>query len=34
MTSSRKPPADVDAMPPALSSMWRLVKLGYRYEPA
>src|SRR4051812_36016101 len=34
MTSSRKPPADLDAMPPALSSMWRLVKLGYRYEPA
>jgi ATP-binding cassette subfamily B protein len=25
--------AGVDAMPPALSSMWRLCKLGYRYEP-
>ncbi|MDT4988797.1 MAG: ATP-binding cassette, subfamily bacterial, partial [Micromonosporaceae bacterium] len=24
---------DVDALPPALSSMWRLCKLGYRYEP-
>ncbi|MBA2625077.1 MAG: hypothetical protein H0U89_05680, partial [Acidimicrobiia bacterium] len=22
-----------DALPPALSSMWRLCKLGYRYEP-
>src|SRR5262249_51803873 len=29
MTSSRKP----DDLPPALSSMWRLCKLGYRYEP-
>jgi ATP-binding cassette, subfamily B, bacterial len=23
-----------DALPPGLSSMWRLVRLGYRYEPA
>jgi len=29
MTSSR----DTDALPPALSSMWRLCKLGYRHEP-
>jgi ATP-binding cassette subfamily B protein len=43
MTSSPESPVrkrrrsavpDPDAMPPALSSMWRLVKLGYRYEPA
>ena len=27
MTSS------ADQMPPALSSMWRLCKLGFRYEP-
>jgi ATP-binding cassette subfamily B protein len=27
------PPVDVDAMPPALQSMWRLCKLGYRFEP-
>jgi ATP-binding cassette subfamily B protein len=24
---------DIDDLPPALSSMWRLCKLGYRYEP-
>ncbi|HYI03499.1 MAG TPA: ABC transporter ATP-binding protein [Reyranella sp.] len=24
----------MDALPPALSSMWRLCKLGYRHEPA
>jgi ATP-binding cassette subfamily B protein len=29
MTSSR----DADALPPALSSMWRLCKLGYKHEP-
>ncbi len=29
MTSSRK----LDALPPALSSMWRLCALGYRHEP-
>jgi ATP-binding cassette subfamily B protein len=35
MTSSPKsPPATVrDDLPPALSSMWRLCKLGYRHEP-
>jgi ATP-binding cassette subfamily B protein len=31
MTSS--PEVRQDALPPALSSMWRLVKLGYRHEP-
>src|SRR4051794_22266866 len=30
MTSSRKP----DELPPALSSMWRLCRLGLRYEPS
>jgi ATP-binding cassette subfamily B protein len=25
--------ADADALPPALSSMWRLCRLGYRHEP-
>src|SRR3989449_4004683 len=30
MTSSSKPRAD---LPPALSSMWRLCKLGYSHEP-
>src|SRR5262245_9844387 len=30
MTSSREPLAE---LPPALSSMWRLCKLGYRHEP-
>src|SRR5947209_8216623 len=24
----------IDELPPALSSMWRLCKLGYRHEPA
>jgi ATP-binding cassette subfamily B protein len=35
MTSSRrsKQGAVGDDMPPALSSMWRLCKLGYRHEP-
>src|SRR5260370_19962734 len=28
-----KPPEDVDKLPPALSSMWRLCKLGFRHEP-
>jgi ATP-binding cassette, subfamily B, bacterial len=27
------PPSIADALPPALSSMWRLVRLGYRHEP-
>jgi ATP-binding cassette, subfamily B, bacterial len=31
MTSSPKP---IEDLPPAWSSMWRLCKLGYRYEPA
>src|SRR3989440_13094538 len=30
MTSSRKQ----DDLPPALSSMWRLCRLGFRYEPS
>jgi ATP-binding cassette, subfamily B, bacterial len=33
MTSSPEA-AGIDALPPALSSMWRLCKLGYRHEPA
>jgi ATP-binding cassette subfamily B protein len=35
MTSSpeRRPAANCDELPPALSSMWRLCKLGYRHEP-
>ena len=32
MTSSPKPPA-IAPLPPAMSSMWRLCKLGYRHEP-
>src|SRR5262245_27550663 len=31
MTSSRKPGSD---LPPTIPSMWRLCKLGLRYEPA
>ena len=33
MTSSTKPRGPNDDLPPALSSMWRLCKLGYRHEP-
>ncbi|MPY87798.1 MAG: ATP-binding cassette domain-containing protein [Luteitalea sp.] len=38
MTSSAEhavdtPPTRLDELPPALSSMWRLCKLGYRQEP-
>ncbi len=35
MTSSPKPASRkvIDDLPPALSSMWRLCKLGYRHEP-
>jgi ATP-binding cassette subfamily B protein len=35
MTSSRngRTRADAGPLPPALSSMWRLCKLGYRHEP-
>lgn len=32
--SSPETDVDVDALPPALSSMWRLCRLGYHYEPA
>ena len=32
--SSRSPTVrDVEALPPALSSMWRLCRLGYQHEP-
>src|SRR5580692_1527834 len=30
----QNPEAAADKLPPALSSMWRLCKLGFRYEPA
>ncbi|HUH63811.1 MAG TPA: ABC transporter ATP-binding protein [Terracidiphilus sp.] len=33
MTSSAEPDHKIDPLPPALSSMWRLCKLGYRHEP-
>ena len=33
MTSSAESALRSDALPPALSSMWRLCKLGYRHEP-
>jgi ATP-binding cassette subfamily B protein len=41
MTSSAEPladaaragPAPIDALPPPISSMWRLCRLGYRHEP-
>src|ERR1700737_4070481 len=34
MTSSlRDSPNDIDDLPPALSSMWRLWRLGYQHEP-
>ena len=33
MTSSPEPLRKRDGLPPALSSMWRLCKLGYRHEP-
>ena len=29
----RVPPGSRDALPPAVSSMWRLCRLGFRYEP-
>jgi len=32
-TRAARTPAPPDAMPPALSSMWRLCRLGYRHEP-
>jgi ATP-binding cassette subfamily B protein len=34
MTSSPDARAVSDALPPAIPSMWRLCKLGYRHEPA
>lgn len=34
MTSSPDTRTKGDALPPALASMWRLCKLGYRHEPA
>src|SRR6188768_2276683 len=34
MTSSPERRPAIDPLPPALSSMWRLCKLGYRHEPA
>lgn len=33
MTSSPDRDRAIDPLPPALSSMWRLCKLGYRHEP-
>src|SRR5258706_12748308 len=33
MTSSPKKDRVIEPLPPALSSMWRLCKLGYRHEP-
>ena len=33
MTSSAERGHKIDSLPPALSSMWRLCKLGYRHEP-
>jgi ATP-binding cassette subfamily B protein len=33
MTSSRNRGRAIEPLPPALSSMWRLCKLGYRHEP-
>ena len=33
MTSSPEPSSAISPLPPALSSMWRLCKLGYRHEP-
>jgi ATP-binding cassette subfamily B protein len=34
MTSSPDRPAAIEPLPPALSSIWRLCKLGYQHEPA
>jgi ATP-binding cassette, subfamily B, bacterial len=33
MMPSPKPEAGIEPLPPALRSMWRLCKLGYRHEP-
>src|SRR3982751_5301894 len=32
--SSQSPAQSLDALPPALSPMWRLCRLGFRHEPA
>src|SRR6478672_11639103 len=32
-TDSRRHDSPPDDLPPALSSMWRMLKLGYRHEP-
>src|SRR3989442_15118129 len=32
--AARAPGEPPDRLPPALSSMWRLCRLGFRYEPA
>src|SRR5215472_6095451 len=34
MSSPEPAAADADRLPPALSSMWRLCRLGFRFEPA
>jgi ATP-binding cassette, subfamily B, bacterial len=34
MSSPEPAAADPDRLPPALASMWRLCRLGFRYEPA
>src|ERR1700750_2400521 len=31
--SPDRPAAAIEPLPPALSSMWRLCRLGYRHEP-
>src|SRR4051794_41385384 len=33
MTSSRDRDPSIEPLPPALPSMWRLCKVGYRHEP-
>src|ERR1700761_7037989 len=33
MTSSKEQNGAIEPLPPMLSSMWRLCKLGYRHEP-
>src|ERR1700736_6754403 len=33
MTSSPERDRAIEPLPPALSSMWRLCKLGYRHQP-
>src|SRR6185503_16531860 len=32
-TATHAPDTKLDRLPPMLSSMWRLCKLGYRHEP-